>query len=71
MALTFTVRANDVYSDTPDFGTYRGVAIGGHLAAGVSVALAAASLVLYFRASSTPRGDLVAGGLSTPAGFRF
>lgn len=78
MALVYTVKANDVARNSPDFDTYRGAAIGGHVTAGLFAATSAVSFVLYYYSGEkravhtagvgffpTPGGGLISGA------FRF
>ena len=46
-ALVFTVRANDTFTNDPDYETNRGAAIAGHVGAGVFVAVSVVSFVAY------------------------
>ena len=71
-ALVFTSKANDVLKSSPDFETYKGAAIAGHVTMGVFAAASVASFVAYFLSGDdqkkvTPSASL----LPTPGGLVF
>ena len=70
LALAFTVKANGEYTDSSQFRRDRGVALGGHAAAGVFAVAAVVSFVLYLRAPP-PDHPRSARWLGSGASFSF
>lgn len=60
-AIAYTIKANDTVRTDPAFDTYRGVAIGGHVGAGVMAAASAASFILYALSDSRTDASARAG----------
>jgi tetratricopeptide (TPR) repeat protein len=57
LALVFTFKARERYTDEPEFETYRGVAIAGHVVAATLAAASIVSWVLYLRSWSKTSGS--------------
>ncbi len=69
-ALVFTSKANDTLKSDPDFETYKGAAIAGHVGMGVFAAGAIASFVAYYfsgKSGSSSSARLV----PSPGGLAF
>ena len=70
-ALVFTSKANDVLKSDPDFETYKGAAIAGHVGMGVFAAGAIASFVAYYFSGDSDTSTSSARLLPTPGGVVF
>jgi len=58
VALVFTFKARERYTDEPEFDTYRGVAIAGHVVAATMAAASVVSWLLHLRSRSGAAGSV-------------
>ena len=70
-ALVFTSKANDTLKSSPDFDTYKGAAIAGHVGMGVFAAASIASFVAYYFSGDRKQPASAARLLPTPGGLVF
>lgn len=70
-ALVFTSKANDTLKSSPDFDTYKGAAIAGHVGMGVFAAASIASFVAYYFSGDRKKPASATRLLPTPGGLVF